>query len=162
MHASRKLSEQTCSPECLSFLEFDLFGVQFCIRELYHPFLRGHPVTEHQLPRAKELLATLIEEDDGWAINGIKYSRIKYLLGDPHEEIVAAFTNTIENSLPGKAKARALQHYGFYQGIVGNRSEAESLLRKAMDEKKGFIPHMARNGLQLLRQGKPFYPPPRD
>lgn len=125
--------------------------------------MRGHPITNNHLPTAKKHLERLVKEGDGWLNTGIKLARIKYLLGSPHEEIVEAYTDTLDNCLPGRAKVIALQHYGFYLGIVGNRAEAEFYLRKAMTETEvGFTPFLARNGLKLLEHGKPFYPPPRD
>lgn len=99
-----------------------------------------------------------MEEDDGWACCGAKYARIKYLLGDPHEEIEAAFKYTIDRCDPGVDKAKALQYYGFYLGIMGKGIEAKIYLCQAIDEGGSFVPHLAHKGRKLLRQGLPFFP----
>lgn len=96
-----------------------------------------------------------IVEQEQWCEQGLKFARVKFLLGYPGQEVEKTFRKTIHKieTTTCTKRARAYEHFGLYYKRINKGDQAERFFNMAINECKdtNYRCILAERGLAMQR-----------
>ena len=93
---------------------------RFLEEEYYNISLHNDQITRQQLGAVKQHLVKFVtHHKDGWRFRGPTLGRVKYILGDPIEEVLECFENALSKAEIPKDFVAIYQQYGLFYEILG-------------------------------------------
>ena len=126
----------------------------------YHKrLLMSTSYTKEYLQHVKVHLQRIVKEN-GWLTHGVKYARVRHLLGDPRGEVISTYQRALEAV---KAEGccydqiTALESFGRYYDISKEYSNALTYYVRAVNlsREKECRAWNAENGIRLISKYNP-------
>lgn len=125
-------------------------GWDYLARDFFWPDIR----TRDYLEGAKYHLTELMQKDEGWKLYGGQYSRIQFLLGEPHEVVECSFRKVFTIT---DRQIKVLEHFGHYYLVIRRYELAIMLFQMALNATKSgkrkykYEPKLAIEGMRICK-----------